>query len=276
MVNQWILAQVAECAARLDKALNDYRFDDLANTLYHFIWHDFCDWHLELIKPILQNSGTEAEKVETRLVAGFVLDQILVMLHPIMPFITEELWHGIHAQRAQDLIVSRWPTLEHIPTAGEACAEIAWLIALITQLRSARTELNVPPGAVVAIQVAEASARTKARLARQLPALQRLARVSHVDFIDVPLAQGALQLVHEEATFCVPLADIIDLNAEKARLTKNLDKAHAEAATLAARLQNTNFIERAKPEAVEEARAKLAELTQLTQRLTQAIARLGV
>jgi valyl-tRNA synthetase len=277
MVNQWIMAELASCAARLDKALADYRFDELANTLYHFIWHDFCDWYLELIKPVLQNtdSAAQADQAETRQVAGFVLDQILVMLHPIMPFITEELWHGLSTQRTQDLIVSQWPALGAVPAAPDACAEIAWLIGLITKLRSARTELNVPPAAIVALHVAEASAQTKARLLRQLPALQRLARVNSINLIDTPLAQGALQLVHEEAVFCVPIADIIDINAEKARLAKNLDKARADAAMLAARLANANFIERAKPEAVEEARDKLAELSQLTTRLAQAIARLG-
>lgn len=209
---------------------------------------------------------------ETRAVAGWVLDQILVMLHPFMPFITEELWSKMGA-REHELIVAQWPMADARALDPEAAKEIDWLIRLVSEVRAARTELNVPPGARLPIYVRDASGETGARLERQTAALARLARVDQAAG-EVP-AGGSLQIVVDEATFVVPLGDVVDLEAEKGRLTKAIAAAEKERDGLAGRLGNPSFVERAKPEAVEKAKADHAEKAAEAERLSAALARLG-
>lgn len=269
-VNRWIIAETIETVQALDLALADLRFDGAANTIYQFTWSRFCDWYLELIKPVLQG-GAEGG-AETRAVAGWVLDQILVMLHPFMPFITEELWHAL-GERSNDLIVARWPMADARAIDPAARAEIDWLVRLVSEIRAARTELNVPPGARLPLHVRDASSETVERLARQGAVLARLARVDAVAG-DAP-AGGALQIVVDEATFVLPLGDVIDLDAERARLTKAIATAEKERDALAGRLGNASFVERAKPEAVEKARADHADKMAEAARLHAALGRLG-
>lgn len=273
-VNRWIIAETIETVQALDLALADLRFDGAANTIYQFTWSRFCDWYLELIKPVLQ-SGAEGG-AETRAVAGWVLDQILVMLHPFMPFITEELWHALSDPahpRVNDLIVARWPMADARAIDPAARAEVDWLIRLVSEIRAARTELNVPPGARLPLHVRDASAETVERLARQGAVLARLARVDAVAG-DAP-AGGALQIVVDEATFVLPLGEVIDLDAERARLTKAIAATEKERDALAGRLGNASFVERAKPEAVEKARADHADKMAEAARLHAALGRLG-
>jgi valyl-tRNA synthetase len=272
-VNRWIIGEVANTLATLNKALGAYRFDDSASTVYAFVWNSFCDWYLELTKPILQGDASDADKAETRAVAGWVLDQILVMLHPFMPFITEELWHAL-ARRPQDLITAAWPVLDAISVDTAAVADINWLIKTISAIRSARTELNVPPSALLGCLVANAGADTAARITRHQSALQKLARLDSIAAGDAP-TKGAIQVVVDEATFVLPVADIIDLGAEKARLEKAFEKASKEAAALQGRLGNPAFAEKAKPEAVEQARADLADREQQMEKLKLALSALG-
>lgn len=272
-VNRWIIAETIATVQALDLALADLRFDEAANTIYQFVWSRFCDWYLELIKPVLQGEGVDAAQAEeTRAVAGWALDQILVMLHPFMPFITEELWSKM-GPRGHDLIVAKWPMADARALDPSAAQEIDWLIRLVSEIRAARTELNVPPGARLPLHVRDASAETVARLARQEAALARLGRVDQAQG-DAP-AGGALQLVVDEATFVMPLGDVVDLEAERARLTKAIAAAEKERDGLAGRLGNPSFVERAKPEAVEKARADHAEKAAEAERLSAALARLG-
>ncbi|MCW3838015.1 valine--tRNA ligase [Sphingomonas canadensis] len=270
-VNRWIVAETVKTVQELDIALAALRFDDAANTLYQFVWSRFCDWYLELIKPVLQGEGVEGAD-ETRAVAGWALDQILVMLHPFMPFITEELWSKM-GPRDHELIVAKWPMADARALDPEAAQEIDWLIRLVSEIRTARTELNVPPSARLPLHVAEASEGTRARLARQQAALGRLARVDQAD--GAAPAGGSLQIVVDEATFVLPLGDIVDLEAERARLAKAIAAAEKERDGLAGRLANPSFVERAKPEAVEKARADHAEKAAEAERLGAALARLG-
>jgi valyl-tRNA synthetase len=274
-VNRWIIGEVASTLAALNRAINAYRFDDSASTVYAFVWNSFCDWYVELTKPILQGDASEADKAETRAVAGWVLDQILVMLHPFMPFITEELWHAIAERPQYDLIQASWPDVATIPVDAAAGNDINWLIKAISAIRSARTELNVPPSALLNCIVNNASAETAARLGRHQSALQKMARLETIASGNAN-SQGALQVVVDEATFVMPLADIIDLSAERARLEKALDKARKDAATLQGRLGNSTFAEKAKPEAVEQARADLAERELQMDKLERALKALGV
>ncbi|ODU21025.1 MAG: valine--tRNA ligase [Sphingomonas sp. SCN 67-18] len=263
-VNKWIVGEVAATLAELDKAMADLRFDAAANAIYHFVWDRFCDWYLELIKGQID--------AETKAVAGWVIDQILVMLHPFMPFITEELWHA-QGKRPYDLILAKWPEPAAAVDAA-ASAEIDWLIRLVGEVRAARSELNVPPGAKLAAHVRDADADTLARLDRQAAAIGRLARLSVVSGDAAPEG-GAAQLVVDEATFILPLEGVIDLDAERGRLAKARDAAAKERDSLAGRLNNPAFVDKAKPEAVAKARDDHAQKAAEADRLAAALARLG-
>ncbi|MFN3287101.1 MAG: valine--tRNA ligase, partial [Sphingomonadaceae bacterium] len=271
-VNRWIIAETRATAARLEAAMAGFRFDDYAQAIYAHVWDRFCDWYLELAKPLLAEGGPPAE--ETRAVAGWALDQILVMLHPVMPFISEELWHAL-APRPHDLIVARWvEAATPGEAAGDAADEIDWLIRLVTGLRATRSELNVPQGARLPLNVVEAGPVTLARLEAHAAALARLARVEAVVH-GPPPPGGAAQLVVDEATFALPLAGVIDLAAERARLEKARAQAAKEAAALEGRLANPGFLAKAAPEAVEKAREDLAARSAEAERLGAALARLG-
>ncbi len=262
-VNRWIIAETIRTVQALDLALADLRFDEAANTIYQFVWSRFCDWYIELTKGQVDE--------ETKLVAGWAFDQILVMLHPFMPFITEELWHS--GGRTSDLITARWPHADAKSLDPEAAKEIDWLIRLVSEIRAARAELNVPPGARLPLHVREAADVTTSRIARQQPAIARLARVDSVEG-DAP-AGAAAQIVVDEATFVLPLEGVIDIEAERTRLAKGKAAAEKERDGLAGRLDNPSFVERAKPEAVEKARADHAEKAAEADRLGAALARLG-
>lgn len=274
-VNRWIISEVTEALTTLDKALGDLRFDAAANAIYHFTWDRFCDWYLELIKPVLQGENAAAAE-ETRLVAGWVLDQIIVMLHPFMPFITEELWHKMaedHGGRNYDLIVAKWPEPK-AEVDAEAKAEVDWLIRLISATRTAKVELNIPPGTKMSAFVRDGDASLQNRIARQTPALDRVGRLEDISFDPAPEGATA-QIVIDDATYVLPLAGAIDIDAEKGRLTKALEASQKEAKSLNGRLSNPNFVEKAKPEAVDKARSDLAEKEAEAERLQAALDRLG-
>jgi len=272
-VNRWIVAETIKTVQALDLAIADLRFDESANTIYQFVWAGFCDWYLELIKPFFAEDADPVAAAETRAVAGWVLDQILVMLHPFMPFITEELWHAM-GERPYDLILAKWPIADARAIDPAAQKEIDWLIRLVSEVRGARAELNVPPGARLPAHVRDASPETIARIERQTPALARLARIERITADPAP-AGGAAQIVVDEATFVLPLEGVIDLASERARLAKAIEAAAKERDALAKRLDNPGFVEKAKPEAVEKARADHADRSAEAERLTAALARLG-
>jgi valyl-tRNA synthetase len=264
-VNKWIVGEAIKAIQSVDLSLAEYRFDAAANAIYQFVWSQFCDWYLELIKGSIDE--------ETKAVAGWVLDQILVVLHPFMPFITEELWHALAPKgsgREHDLIVAHWPMADARAIDPSAAQEIDWLIRLVSEVRSSRTELNVPPGARLPYAVADANAETQARLQRNTVTIARLARIDPGE-----VSGGTAQVVLDEATFRLGLGDVIDLAAERTRLAKAITAAEKERDGLAGRLGNPSFVERAKPEAVEKARADHAEKAAEAERLSAALARLG-
>jgi valyl-tRNA synthetase len=274
-VNKWIIAETIATVQAVDLALADYRFDGAANAIYQFVWSRFCDWYLELIKPVFSGEERGAIDDESKKVAGWVLDQILVLLHPFMPFITEELWHALADPahpRENDLIVAKWPMADARAIDPAASREIDWLIRLVGEVRGARTELNVPPGARLTAYVRDAGPETTARLVSQGAVIARLARI---DVVPGEASGGALQVVVDEATFVLPLEGVIDLDAERTRLTKAIAAAEKERDGLAGRLNNPSFVERAKPEAVDKARADHAEKAAEAKRLGAALARLG-
>jgi valyl-tRNA synthetase len=275
-VNRWIIGEVVETVEKLNKAFAEFRFDGMADAIYHFVWDQFCDWYLELIKPAFIDGEKQDMDEESRVVAGWVLDQILVMLHPFMPFVTEELWHAMadpEQPRSYDLIHAKWPEPEAEVDAS-ASAEINWLIRLVGEVRTAKNELGIAPGAKMDAFVRDASPATLERMANQKAVIARLARLENIGAGNAPEG-GSIQLVVDEATFVLPLAGIIDLDAERARITKAIEAATKEAASLAGRLSNASFVEKAKPEAVEKARADHAEKAAEAERLTAALKRLG-
>ena len=263
-VNRWIIGEVVETLAKLDRAFEELRYDEMADAIYHFTWGTFCDWYVELVKGRFDE--------ETRTVAAWAFDQILVMLHPLMPFITEELWHAM-GERPYELIVAKWPEPEAQVDTG-AKAEMEWLIRLVSEIRSARTELNVPPAARLNLFAADAPERTAERLDRHHAMLSRLARLESIQLSAFP-GDGAAQLVVDETSYALPLEGVIDLDAEKARLTKAVAAAEKERDQLAARLANPAFVERAKPEAVDKARADHADKSAEAERYRAALERLG-
>ena len=264
-VNRWIIGEVVQTKQALDTALADLRFDAAANTIYHFVWDRFCDWYIELVK------GNFDE--ETRAVAGWALDQILVMLHPFMPFITEELWSKQVDRADYPLITAKWvdPQAE---VDAEAKAEIDWLIALTSAIRTAKNELGIAPGAKLEAFCPAPSALAKSVVEANAGAIERLARLTAIHFAEAP-AGAAMQIAAGEDALVIPLEGVIDIEAEKTRLSKALEASAKEAKSLEGRLSNANFVERAKPEAVEKARADHAHHVAEVARLEAALARLG-
>jgi valyl-tRNA synthetase len=262
-VNRWIIGEVVETLTKLDRAFDDLRFDEMADTIYHFTWGTFCDWYVELVKGAFDE--------ETKRVAAWAFDQILVMLHPFMPFVTEELWNA--NERPYELIVAKWPAPE-AQQDPRAKAEIEWLIELVSEIRSARTELNVPPSAKLHLFAAAAGDEVAERLDRQHAMLSRLARLESIQLSGFD-GSGAAQVVVGGTTYALPLEGVIDLEAERGRLSKAVTSAEKERDSLAQRLNNPSFTERAKPEAVEKARADHAEKSADAERYRAALERLG-
>jgi valyl-tRNA synthetase len=270
IVNRWMAGKVAETAARVADALEAYRFNDAAQALYQLVWNVFCDWYLEFAKPIFQGTD-ESAKAETRATAAWSLQQILKLLHPVMPFITEELWEQFG--ESGSLMLTAWPDLTFRDEQAES--EIDWLVRLISEIRTVRAEMNVPPSAKLSLKVKDQSTQTEARLSRYQSIVQTLARLDSIETGVGEGGKGAVQLVVDEATLFLPLADIIDLAAERARLEKEIGKLDAEIAKLDGKLNNEAFVSKAKPEVVEEQRERRAEADAVRHKLAEAVKRIS-
>jgi valyl-tRNA synthetase len=262
-LNQWIVHEANQCAATVTRELEAFRFNDAAGAVYKFTWNVFCDWYLELAKPTFFGED-EAAKKETRAAAAWALDRILALLHPFMPFVTEELWGAFATREA--LITSAWPTHEDALVNEEASSEINWVIDLITGVRSVRQEMNVPAGAKIPLIFIGASTDNNARLTRNEDILKHLARLSDVTTADAA-PKGAVQIVHGDGVAALPVADFIDIAAEKARLEKEQARIEAEISGIDKKLANKNFVERAPAAVVEEQHTRrvafVAELEKL-------------
>ncbi len=271
-VNRWILTELTRAAGEVTAAIESYRFNDAASAAYRFVWNTFCDWYLELLKPVFMGDDQEA-KAEAQAVAAFVLDEIYKLLHPMMPFITEELWAhtaGEGQTRSTLLAHARWPQPAFEDKA--AADEINWLLDLVTGIRSLRSEMNVPAAAIAPLVVVGAGDETKSRLARHDSAIKRLARAGDVSFAD-QAPKSSAQFVVGEATFCLPLGDLVDLAAEAARLKKEVAKAEDEIARIDKKLNNPQFIAKAAEDVVAGERDKRGELTIARDRLAVALNR---
>jgi valyl-tRNA synthetase len=271
-INRWIAGESERALAAVTEALEAYRFNEAAGAIYSFIWHKFCDWYLELIKPIL--AGNDEAAAETRAMTAWVLDRALKLLHPFMPFVTEELWAKLaspDAPRDSLLILAPWPKHRGLENAA-ADAEIGWVIRLISEVRSVRSEMNVPAGAKVPLVISGASGETTARAKRHEETILRLARIDAMSFGKAP--SGAVQIVLDEATLALPLAGIIDVAAESKRLKREIDKVGSEIRQLDAKLANEKFVARAPEHVVEEQRERKADAEATAARLEQALKRL--
>ncbi|HEY0648407.1 class I tRNA ligase family protein, partial [Phenylobacterium sp.] len=264
-------------AAAVTAALAGCGFDEAANVLYRFIWNQFCDWYVELAKPLLTGAD-ETAKAETQATAAWALDVILKLLHPVMPFITEELWQStadLGAARSEgQLMTALWPDLPAGLVDPAADAEIGLIIETITEGRSVRQGLNVPPSAQPALLVVDASAEQRGVLSASAALVGRLLRVSDVQFVDAAPA-GSIPYVVDGATLALPVAEFIDIAAERARLTKEVGALASDIEKTAKKLANPDFVARAPEEVVEENRERLADAETAKAKLESALARLG-
>ena len=273
-INRWIVGETVKAHGRITDALNNYRFNDAALGLYHFVWSDLCDWYLELIKPLL-NGDDAASKAETRATLAWALQHAIAMLHPLAPFVSEELHDKLLGQPGGMLMTSAWPELDTSLIDSDAEAELGWLTRLIGAIRTARSEIQVPAGAKLAMIVQGADETTKTRMTTHEDALFRLARLESASFDDQAAVKGALQIVLDEATFILPLEGVIDLDKERARLDKEIGKAQGEIKKIEGKLGNEKFLARAPEEVVEEQRERLADNQALIERLEAAKARIS-
>ena len=270
-VNRWIVTQLADTLGNVERALDDYRFNDAANGIYQFVWNLYCDWYLELTKPILLGLNAEA-KSETRATVAYVRDEILKVLHPFMPFITEELWRATAGSRREPMLaLAAWPSQQ--PHFGDAQADVAWLIELVSAVRSVRTEINVPAGALIRIEFVNPSDATRRRAELWDSAFNRLARISESVFSD-KVKPGSIQIVVGGEIVALQLQGVIDLAAERARLAKEMAKADADIARVDAKLGNPNFVARAPEDVVEEEKEKREEAEMRKAKIAEALERL--
>jgi valyl-tRNA synthetase len=251
-VNRWIAGEVQRTAAAVTAGIEAYKFNEAATAVYEFTWGTFCDWYLELTKPILTGND-EAAKAETRATTAWALDQVLKLLHPFMPFITEELWARlveVGIERDDLLCLSSWPTFEGLANE-QADEEIGWVVKLVSEVRSVRSEMNVPAGAKIPLLLVGVGKATRARAEHHEDTIARLARLDGISFAKTP-PKGAAQIVLGETTAALPLAGVIDMEVERTRLTREIDKCVAEIRKVDVKLANANFVAKAPPQVVEE------------------------
>ena len=273
-INRWILTELARTERDVTEAIEAYRFNDAAGVLYRFVWNQVCDWYLELLKPIFGGTD-EGAKQEAQACVAYVLEEIYKLLHPFMPFMTEELWAhtaGEGVERDSLVCHAEWPSPSYADDA--AADEINWLIDLVSGIRSVRSEMNVPPSAVAPLVLVGANSLTRERVARHDAAIKRLARVDGVSLAE-QAPKGAAQIIAGEATACLPLGTLIDLGAEKARLEKAIAKTEAEMGRINGKLSNEKFVANANPEIVAAERERLEELTVQLASLKIALARVA-
>jgi valyl-tRNA synthetase len=271
-VNKWIVGETAKAAAAVTREIEQRRFNEAAGALYKFVWNIYCDWYLEFIKPLL-NGDDETAKTETRRTAAWVLDQIMIMLHPFMPFITEELWartaeYG--TKRTGMLITETWPELSGDLVDAEAEAEIDWMVRLIEETRSTRSELNVPAGAKIPLLLIGADAATQARLERYQDLIDRMARLEYSTSAEAA-PKASVTFVLDGATVALPLDGVVDLPAEAARLAKDIGKLESEIGKMDQKLGNASFVEKAPEEVVEELRERREDAAASAAKLKHAL-----
>jgi valyl-tRNA synthetase len=271
-VNRWIIGETAKVLADVNAALEAYRFNDAANALYAFVWGKVCDWYVELSKPLLQGDD-DTHKAETQATMAWVLDQCLILLHPIMPYVTEELW-GTSDDRTSMLVHAEWPSYGADLVDPAADEELNWVISFIDAVRSARAQMNVPAGLYIPVLAINIDPAARAAYTANEAMIKRLARIDNLsDAAETP--KGAISVNAGASSFALPLKDIIDVDKENARLSKNLLKLEKEIKGLEGRVNNPKFAQSAPAEVVEEAKANLSERQGEAEIVRAALARLA-
>ncbi len=273
-VDKWLVGELAKCAKAVTAAIDAYRFNEAAEALYRFVWGNFCDWYLEFTKPLLQQ-GTEAEKAEVRATTSYVIGQVLKLLHPIAPYVTEELWETLGYKQGETQLMSEtWP--EYGTGLGDAAseAEMNWVVDAITGIRALRAEMNVPQGAKPSLLYRDADDTAKARLARHEGLIKTLARVESIAAETGGPTKGSAPVALTGATLVLPLAGLIDAGAERKRLDKEIGKLDGEIVKADKKLSNADFVAKADPEAVADQRERLAEAKAARTRFAVALERL--
>ena len=273
-LNRWILTELSKTIEAVTSGIENYKFNEAAAAVYRFIWNTLCDWYLELLKPIFQGED-ENEKKEAQACVAWVLEQVYKILHPFMPYMTEELWALTATdkhKRNTMLALAPWPDINF--RDEKAAEDINWLIDVVGGIRSARAEMNVPAGAMAPLVIVEAGQTTKERVERHEAAIKRLARIETIEFAN-KVPEASAQIILGEATFCMPLGKLIDFEAERARLTKEMGKIDLDIEKVEKKLNNPKFVANAKPDIVEAERERLNELNAAKEKLVIAIKRLG-
>jgi valyl-tRNA synthetase len=270
-LSRWIAHETARAAREVTEAIESYRFNDAAASIYRFVWNVYCDWYLELAKPVLMGEDG-GPKSETRAMVAWARDEIIKLLHPFMPFITEELWAVTAGERGTLLVLAPWPKLEGL-TDDAAESEIGWVVDLVTAIRSVRAEMNIPPATLTPLVLAGASTQTKERAQRWSDVVKRMARLGEISFADAA-PEGAVQLLVRGEVAALPLKGVIDFSAEKTRLDKELIKADADIKRVDAKLANEKFVANAPEEIVEEEKEKRAAAEARKAKILEALERL--
>ncbi|UNF28510.1 valine--tRNA ligase [Bartonella krasnovii] len=273
-LNRWILTELSKTISAVTMGIENYKFNESAATLYRFIWNTFCDWYLELLKPIFQSENEEA-KNEAQACTAWVLDEVYKLLHPFMPHMTEELWALTETQeikREDMLALTKWP--EKTLIDEEAAADINWLIDVVTGIRSVRFEMNIPAATRAPLVVVEAGDVTRERVQRYDALLKKLARIEVIDFSD-KVPEVSAQMISGEAVFCLPLGQLIDLEAERVRLRKEVRKIEQDIEKISLKLNNPKFMANAKAEIVESEQNRVVELRAAQKKVSIALERLG-
>ena len=268
-LNQWIIGEVLNTSNAIAESLEAYKFNEASAAIYQFTWGTFCDWYLEFTKPFLAE-GSDELKAEIRGTTGWVLEQILRLLNPFMPYVTEELYAEI-AKRSDTLLTSSWPDYPKSLIKKEASDEIAWAQKVISEIRSVRSDMNVPAGAKIALVVQDANDGTKQRLKIYEPALKQMARLSSIELLSGKAPGRSIKAVVDEATLILPIADLIDLDKERERLQKQIAKLQDDISKTEAKLGNEQFVANAPAEILEEFRNRKAEFQQMIDKLATAL-----
>ncbi|MBT4879346.1 MAG: valine--tRNA ligase [Alphaproteobacteria bacterium] len=271
-VNQWIVHEIGQLTAHVSDALEDYKFNDAAHHIYQFTWHSFCDWYIEFTKPILTGSNKE-EIEETRATLAWSFSQLLHLAHPIMPFITEELWEKFSGGDIL-LITSPWPSFGQESEFKDAKAEIDWIIQFISEIRTLRAETNIPFKTKLTLHVQEPTSRVRTYITLNEDLIKHLGSVETIDFETIE-TKGALQLVVPEASILIPMADVLDIEQERSRLNREIEKLDGEIVRFSKKLDDQNFVARAPLEVVEEQKTKRSTALETKDRLASALTKLG-
>jgi valyl-tRNA synthetase len=281
--NQWIVNETANMVKAVAEAIEAYKFNDAANAIYHFVWGTFCDWYLEFTKPLLPQRSedgvmppsSDPRVAEIRATTGWVLDQVLTVLNPVMPFFTEELYAQMTERPAGTmLLTAQWPEYTAAIVKPAAMDEMSWLMRMIAEIRSVRSDMNVPAGAKITLLVKDASAKTRQRLQDYNEILCRMARLSEVKLITDAAPKGSIQTVLDEATLAMPIADIIDLGKERARLAKEIDKLSGEIKKIDAKLGNEQFVSNAPEEIIAEQKQRRRDFEASMKKFSMALKQL--